>query len=115
MQVNPLALTAGLEHLADKLGALVDPNAGRDAVAADQRGEQDHDLRCGQRKIRLDAEYFLFAIVDHVQGPEAAAVGQRIAHKVQRPAHVRLHEHFQVPFYALGQTFIFSPLTQLQV
>ena len=47
VQVNPLALALGLEHLADKLGAVVDPDAGRDAVAADQRGEQGDDSRGG--------------------------------------------------------------------
>ena len=115
VQVNPLSLAPGLEQLADQLGAVVDPDAGRDAVAADQRGEQGDDPRGGQRKIHLDAEHFPIPIFDHVQGPEAAAVGQRIAHKVQRPAHVRLRGHFQGPFYALGQAFLFPPLAQLQV
>ena len=75
VQVNPPTLTSGLEHLADKLGAIVDPDAGRDAVAADQRGEQGDDPRGRQRKVHLDAEHFPIPVFDHVQGPEAAAVG----------------------------------------
>ena len=66
VQVNPPTLTPGLEHLADQLGAIVDPNAGRVAVAADQRGEQGDDPRGGQRKVHFDAEHFPIPVVDHV-------------------------------------------------
>ena len=107
VQVNLLALAPGLQHLADKFRPIIDPDAGRDAVAANQRGKQGHDPRGGQRKIHLDAQLFPVPVVDHVQGPETAAVGQRIAHKVQRPAHVGLCGHFQGPFYPLGQAFLF--------
>ena len=47
VRVNPPTLTPGMEHLADKLGAIVDPDAGRVAVAADQRDEQGDDPHGG--------------------------------------------------------------------
>lgn len=59
--------------------------------------------------------HFPIPIFDHVQGPEAAAVGQRIAHKVQRPAYVGLRGYFQGPFHPLGQAFLFPMLAELQV
>ena len=115
VQVNHLVLTPDLEHLADKLGAVVDPDAGRAAVAAHQGGEQGDDPRGGQRKIHFDAEHFPVPVLDHVQGPETAAVGQRVAHEVQRPTHVGLRRHFQGLLDALGQVFLFPALAQLQV
>ena len=115
VQVNPPTLTPGLEHLADKLGAIVDPDAGRVAVVADQRGEQGDDPRGGQRKVHLDAGHFPISVFDHVQGPEVTAGGQRIALEVQRPTHVGLRSHFQGPFYPLGQAFLFPPPAQLQI
>ena len=66
VQVNPPTLTPGLEHLADQLGAIVDPDAGRVAVAADQRGEQGEDPRGGQRKVHLNAEHFPISVFDHI-------------------------------------------------
>ena len=83
VQVNSLALTPGLAPLADKFGVVVDPDAGRCAVAADQLREQGHDPRSGQRKIHLSAEPFPVPVLDHVQGAEATATGERIAPEVQ--------------------------------
>lgn len=83
LQLNPLALTPRLEHVADKPGPIADPDAGRGAVAADKGGEQCHDPRGRRRKIHLDTEHFPISVFDHVQGAKATAVGQRVAHEVQ--------------------------------
>ena len=82
VQINPLALAPGLEHRADEFGAVIDPDTGRHAVAVNNPGEQGDDPRGGQRKIDLDAQHFPVPVLDHVQGPEAATIGERIAHKV---------------------------------
>lgn len=82
-------------------------------MVADQAGEQGYHPRGGQGKIDFDAEYLPVPFLDHVQGAEAAAIRQRIAPKVERPADVGLDGCLQRPFDACRQTLLFASLAHL--
>jgi hypothetical protein len=94
-----------------EFGPVVDAHAGRPAVEPDEVVEDPDHTGTGDRRPDLDRQGLPIALVEHVEGPEAAAVVEGIRHEIQGPGlvearrrHQRLAKaHRDPPLRAPGQ------------
>ena len=85
----------GQRHGADVLRAVIAANDLGFATPFDDPVEAADDAFGRQGEIDLDAESLTIVVVDHIEQPDASAVGQLVMHEVHRPGVVDLCRHGQ--------------------
>ena len=71
--------------------------------------EHAHEAGGVDRGVDLDMQGLPVEVIDDVEGPEAPAAGQRIAHEVHRPDGVGKMRHIQRNAFPLGQAALGRP------
>src|SRR5690606_1776047 len=112
---NALLLGPVYQGGTDVFRAIVDPySQGLPAPLDDLIEGTNHPLS-RQREVDLDAQAFAVEVIQHIQKPELAAIGQAISHEVHRPDGVRcLRDAEFIGFVAFDPPAGFDPQVQLQ-
>src|SRR5215212_5917194 len=83
---DPVLARPAKHGIRGELGAMVGNNHRRAAAAGDERCELARDSLARDRRVRDRGQALLGDVVDDVEDAEAAAAGELIVHKVDRPA-----------------------------
>jgi len=94
------------QSFAEELRAIVGAQHLRQAVVALELLEDTDQARGRYRGVDLDVQRLAVEVVDHVEGPEAAATSQRICHEISRPDGVRQARHVQRHALALRKSLL---------
>ncbi len=89
---------------AQKLWPVVGTHNLRQAMIVLDLLEHAHQTMRVDRRINLDVKYLAVGVVDHVEGAEASAARQSVAHEVDRPDGIRQPWDIQRDTLALGKT-----------
>lgn len=114
VQGNALRFVPLARGGADELGTVVAAPFGWLPVLVDELGQQARHAGCRQGEAPFDAQHLAVEIVADVERAEAAAVGERVAGEVERPAPVGPGGGPQGRFQASGQAALFAAPAQLR-
>lgn len=113
VQRHAMVFTPLGQRLCNKFRSVVYPNRLRQGAPA------FHLLKCADhtsgwhRRVHLDGQCFPIKLVDQIQRPELAAIGQAVTHEVHRPAGIGRQRCHQRLLEALRQA-VLHPAPQVQ-
>ena len=90
MPLDPVLGTPPQDRVTGQFRAVVADNHAGLSAALDQGRQFTRDTATGDRRVRDRREAFPRDVIDHVENPEALAVGELIMDEIQRPARIGL-------------------------
>lgn len=96
LQLHAVLVGPSVERLARELRAVVRQDAFRMPQFSDEAVEHSATPVTAQGGVHLGSETFTGVVVDDIQGPDPAAIGELVAHEVHRPAVVAVTSCFRL-------------------